>query len=168
MNEFIEVTQEQHVATVVLNRPEAYNAFNLEMITGLADQLTLRLLGDRDNFYGYFLFQMSRAIRFDISSPTAVNFNGSAYVLHFNPVIFLTLTPQQMETTIKHEILHVCSLHLFRARELKASYSPLALNTAMDIVVNTHLDFLPPYAMTLERANLIYSLQMCLRSLMFR
>ena len=126
----------------------------------LVDKVNLGLLEDRDNFFGYFLFQMGREIRFDISSPTAVNFKGSTYVLHFNPVIFLTLTRQQMETTIKHEILHVCSLHLLRARDVGAGYSPVAINMAMDIVVNAHLDYLPPYATTLEWVNANYSLRL--------
>jgi len=126
----------------------------------LVDKVNLSLMADNDNFYGYFLFQLSREIRFDISSPTAVNFQGAKYVLHFNPIIFLTLTRQQMETTIKHEILHVCSQHLIRARELKARYKPVALNMAMDVVVNAYLDYLPPYATTLEWVNLNYSLQL--------
>ena len=84
----------------------------------LIDQVNASLLEDNDNFYGYFLFQMQREIRFDISSPTATHFKRAKYVLYFNPVIFLTLTQQQMATTIKHEILHICSLHLLRAAEL--------------------------------------------------
>lgn len=45
MSELIEVTRKGSIATVLLNRPQAYNAFNLEMITGLADHLT-RLSSD--------------------------------------------------------------------------------------------------------------------------
>jgi len=83
----------------------------------LVDKVNLNLMDDKDNFYGFFLFQMSREIRFDISSPTAVNFKGSKYVICFNPIIFLTLTMKQMESTIKHEILHIVSMHLIRAKE---------------------------------------------------
>lgn len=126
----------------------------------LIDKVNLSLLEDKANFYGYFLFQMSRDIRFDISSPTAVNFKGTKYVLYFNPVIFLTLNLEQMESTIKHEILHIVSMHLIRAKELKGRYSTLAINLAMDIVVNTHLDHLPPYATTLEWLNVHYSLKL--------
>ena len=110
----------------------------------LIEQVNLSLMAAQDNFYGYFLFQMEREIRFDMSSPTGVNFKAPHYVLYFNPVIFLTLTKKQMESTIKHEILHVLSLHLLRARNLKSQYGTLATNIAMDIVVNTHLDYLPP------------------------
>ncbi|MDF2878144.1 MAG: hypothetical protein K0S30_1240, partial [Clostridia bacterium] len=70
----------------------------------LVDQVNLGLMEETDNFYGYFLFQMSREIRFDITSPSAVNFKGAKYVIYFNPILFLTLTIDQMETTIKHEI----------------------------------------------------------------
>ncbi|MFA6808045.1 MAG: hypothetical protein WCR27_03540, partial [Eubacteriales bacterium] len=70
----------------------------------LVDKVNLSLMEDKDNFYGYFMFQMSREIRFDMSSPTAVNFKGSKYVIYFNPIIFLTLNMKQMESSIKHEI----------------------------------------------------------------
>lgn len=131
-----------------------------EEFMGLIDKVSLSLMDDKDNFYGYFLFQMSREIRFDISSPTAVNFKGSNYVIYFNPIIFLTLTIQQMESSIKHEILHILSMHLLRAKEFKAGYKKVAVNMAMDVVVNTYLDYLPPYATTLEWVNLNYSLHL--------
>lgn len=127
---------------------------------GLVDQVNLSLIEDKDNFFGYFLFQLSREIRFDISSPTAVKFTGSKFVICFNPVIFLTLNIKQMETTIKHEILHILSGHLTRANEYKIGYKSVAVNMAMDIVVNAFLDYLPPYATTLERVNLNYLLKL--------
>ena len=140
-------------------QPAIPEAFKQEFFR-LVDKVNLSLLEDKHNFYGYFLFQMAREIRFDITSPTAVNFQGANYVIYFNPGIFLTLTLQQMETTIKHEILHIVSQHLIRAKELKGRCSSLALNIAMDIVVNTHLNHLPPYATTLEWVNLEYSLKL--------
>ena len=135
------------------------NDFRVEFFN-LIDKVNLSLMEDKDNFYGYFLFQMSKEIRFDISSPTAVNFRGAKYVIYFNPIIFLTLSIKQMESTIKHEILHILSMHLTRAKEVKADYSTIAMNIAMDIVVNTYLDHLPPYATTLEWVNLNYSLKL--------
>ncbi len=126
----------------------------------LVDKVNLSLMEENDNFYGYFLFQMSREIRFDISCPTAVNFKGAKYVIYFNPMIFLNLDMNQMETTIKHEILHIVSMHLVRAKELKSRYSTLAINMAMDIVVNKYLNNLPPYAITLEWVNVKYSLKL--------
>lgn len=126
----------------------------------LVDKVNLSLMEDKDNFYGYFLMQMAREIRFDISSPTAVNFKGARYVISFNPLLFLNLDLRQMESAIKHEILHIVSGHLLRAREFKGSCSALALNMAMDIVVNTYLDHLPPYAVTLERVNSYYTLNL--------
>ena len=126
----------------------------------LVDKVNLSLMEEEDNFYGYFLFQMSREIRFDISSPTGVNFKGAKYIIYFNPIIFLTLDIKQMETTIKHQIHHILSMHLMRAKELKGKYSTLAINMAMDIVVNKFLNNLPPYATTLEWVNLKYSLKL--------
>ncbi|WP_024621895.1 VWA-like domain-containing protein [Metaclostridioides mangenotii] len=126
----------------------------------IVDKVNLSLMEDKDNFYGYFLFQMSREIRFDISSSTAVNFKGAKYVIYFNPMIFLNLNIKQMESSIKHEILHVVSMHLVRAKGLKGRYSTLAINMAMDIVVNKYLDYLTPYAITLDWVNVNYSLKL--------
>lgn len=126
----------------------------------LVDKVNLSLMEEKDNFFGYFLFQMARDIRFDISSPTAINFKGAKYIIYFNPLIFLNLNIRQMESTIKHEILHVVSMHLVRAKEIKGRYSTLAINMAMDIVVNKYLNNLPPYATTLEQVNLDYSLKL--------
>ncbi|MDF2588458.1 MAG: hypothetical protein K0S41_2299 [Anaerocolumna sp.] len=126
----------------------------------LIDKVNFSLMEDNDNFYGYFLFQMSREIRFDISSPTAVNFKGAKYVIYFNPFIFLNLSLKQMESSIKHEILHIISLHLLRAKNLKRSYGTLAINMAMDIVVNNYLHDLPSNATTLELVNKNYPLKL--------
>ena len=132
----------------------------IENYLKLVEQVNFMLIEDKENFYGYFLLQMSREIRYDITTPTAVNFKQSRYVIYFNPYIFLNLTAEQMKSTIKHEIHHILSLHLNRARELKRKYSTLAINMAMDIVVNQYLDYLPPYATTLERINFKYSLKL--------
>lgn len=121
-------------------------------------RITGHLMEDKDNFFGYFLFQMTKSIRFDLASPTGVNFKGTRYQIHFNPLIFLTLSPEQMESTIKHEILHVVSLHLIRAKELRENYSKQAITFAMDVVVNTYLDHLPPFSTTLEWVNTNFSL----------
>lgn len=126
----------------------------------LIDKVNFSLMEEKDNFYGYFLFQMGREIRFDISSPTGVNFKGAKYVIYFNPLIFLTLNLKQMESTIKHEILHIVSRHLIRAKTLKRNYSTLAVNMAMDLVVNKFLEYLPPYATTVETVNLHYDLEL--------
>lgn len=126
----------------------------------LIDKVNLSLMEEKDNFYGYFLFQMGREIRFDISSPTAVNFKGAKYVIYFNPIIFLQLNIKQMESTIKHEIHHILSLHLIRAKGIKGKFSTLAINLAMDIVVNQYLNNLPPYAITLKGINLKYELNL--------
>lgn len=126
----------------------------------LVDKVNLSLMEDKDNFYGYFLFQMEKVIRFDMTSATSVNFKGAKYVIYFNPIIFLELNMKQMETTIKHEILHIVSQHLIRGKELKDKYSTLAINMAMDVVVNQYLNYLPPYAITLEYINVKYNLKL--------
>ncbi|WP_294355220.1 VWA-like domain-containing protein, partial [uncultured Clostridium sp.] len=126
----------------------------------IVDKVILSLMEDKDNFYGYFLFQMRKEIRFDISTPTAVNFKNAKYFIYFNPILFLQLNIKQMGSTIKHEILHILSLHLIRAKDIKGKFSTLAVNLAMDIVVNQYLDNLPPYAVTVQSVNQKYSLEL--------
>lgn len=126
----------------------------------LIDKISLRLLSDKDNFYGYFLLQMNRDIRFDISNPTAVYFSNTKYVLCFNPMIFLNLNFKQMLSAIKHEILHILSMHISRTKNFKENYYTEVINLAMDITVNMYLDNLPPYAITLELVNFRYGLQL--------
>ena len=140
-------------------QPEITKEFKEDFFK-LVDKVILSFMEDKDNFYGYFLFQMGREIRFDITSASGVNFKGAKYVIYFNPILFLQLNMKQMETTIKHEIHHVLSLHLSRAKELKNKYSTLTVNLAMDIVVNQYLDNLPPYSTTLKGVNLKYNLNM--------
>ena len=82
----------------------------------IIDKVNLSLMEDKENFYGYFLFQMGREIRFDITSATSINFKEAKYVMYFNPIIFLELNMEQMQSTIKHEILHVLSQHLIRLK----------------------------------------------------
>ncbi|MBZ9636820.1 VWA-like domain-containing protein [Clostridium sp. FP1] len=136
--------------------PKDFNEEFLKLVT----MVNFMLIEDNENFYGYFLLQMSREIKYDITSPTAVNFKLSKYVIYFNPYIFLNLTGEQMKSTIKHEIYHILSFHLNRARVLKTKYSNLAINMAMDIVVNQHLKDLPHFATTLDSINFKYSLNM--------
>ena len=140
-------------------QPEITKEFKEDFFK-LVDKVILSLMENKDNFYGYFLFQKGREIRFDITSASGVNFKGAKYVIYFNPILFLQLNMKQMETTIKHEIHHVLSLHLSRAKELKNKYSTLTVNLAMDIVVNQYLDNLPPYSTTLKGVNLKYNLNM--------
>ena len=114
------------------------------------DKINFNLIEDEENFYGYFLLQMGREIDFEISSPSGVNFKGSKYIIYFNPLLFLKLDIKQMETTIKHQILHIISMHLIRVKECNQNgkYSTLAVNLAMDVVVNQYLNYLPPYSAT--------------------
>ncbi len=123
-------------------------------------KISASFLSDTDNFYGYFFFQMGKEIRLNMGSATGVNFKGSRYVMYFNPFIFLPLTTEQMANSMRHEILHIVFQHLERARDLRNHYSKLALNLAMDIVVNTYLTPMPDDAATLDWVNLQYRLYM--------
>lgn len=125
------------------------------------DHISLALMEDKNNFYGYFYLQMDKDIRLDLASPTGVAFKRTKYVMYFNPLLFLAMRPEQMETSMRHEILHILSQHLWRAKDLGAHYSKLAINLAMDLVVNTYAgpsEDLPPDAVTLPWVNRQFNL----------
>ncbi|MGL4761827.1 MAG: vWA domain-containing protein [Sarcina sp.] len=127
----------------------------------LVEKVSLSLMQDEDNFYGYFLFQMLREIRFDLNSATGINFKGSKFVIYFNPIIFLRLNMKQMECSIKQEILHIIAQHPIRAKELQNNgITRFAVNAGMDVAVNMYLDNLPPYAITLDYINNKYNLKL--------
>lgn len=140
-----------------LNIPESFKEEFFKMI----DKVSLSLMEEKDNFYGYFLFQVLREIRFDLNSATGINFKGAKYVLYFNPIIFLRLTMKQMETAIKQEIMHIIAMHPARAKELQDNgVTRFAVNVGMDIAVNMYLDNLPPYSITLDYVNNKYNIQL--------
>lgn len=59
MTSMVEVTYHDAVAELILNRPEAFNAFNLEMATAMADQL-VKLAAD-DNIRGVAITSNGKA-----------------------------------------------------------------------------------------------------------
>ncbi len=124
------------------------------------DKISMNLMEQRENFYGYFLLQMTRKIDLYLASPTGVNFTGGKFMLYFNPLIFLSLTVEQMFTSLQHEILHLVSLHLQRVRSLQGKYSKLAINLAMDLTVNNYLTNLPPDGVTLAFVNKKYCIKL--------
>lgn len=124
------------------------------------DKISMNLMEERENFYGYFLLQMTRVIDLYLPSPTGVNFTGGKFVLYFNPLLFLPLRVEQMFTTIQHEILHLVSLHLQRAKNLQGKYRKLVINLAMDLTVNNYLTNLPPDAVDLASINKKYSIDL--------
>ena len=127
---------------------------------GFVDKISMDLMDSHENFYGYFLLQMTRKVDFSLASPTGVNFVGGKFVLYFNPLLFLPLTVPQMFTCIQHEILHLISLHLQRERKMRGKYARLVLNIAMDLTVNNYLKDLPPDAVTLVAVNKKYSIEL--------
>jgi predicted metal-dependent peptidase len=124
------------------------------------DKISVNLMEQRENFYGYFLLQMTRKIDFYLASPTGVNFAGGKFVLYFNPLLFLPLSVDQMFTTIQHEILHLVSMHLQRAKDMQGKYRKLVINLAMDLTVNNYLTNLPPDAVDLATVNKRYSIDL--------
>ena len=54
----------------------------------IVDKVILSLMEYKDNFYGYFLFQMGREIRFDITTQTSVNFKNDKAIKASAEMVF--------------------------------------------------------------------------------
>ncbi len=88
MSRFIETVRKEGVAEIFLNRPETFNAFNLEMISELANQLT-HLATDAD-IRGIILTGRGKAFcaggdlkwAVDYSTPAGSSFHVLASQLH--------------------------------------------------------------------------------------
>lgn len=50
--------------------------------------LSLTLMEDEDNFFGYFFFQMGKELDLTLRAPTGVTFRGTKYILFFSPSCF--------------------------------------------------------------------------------
>jgi predicted metal-dependent peptidase len=126
----------------------------------IVEYCSFSLMNGTDNFFAYFLIQMKRHIRYDISEATATSFNGSGFTIFFNPSSFLECSFLEMLALIKHEIYHIMSGHHMRARALRGSCSSLAINLAMDISINQYIVNLPNWANTMERTRLSYDVDL--------
>ncbi len=126
----------------------------------IIDIVNFSLMEDSDNFYGHFLLHMKRNINLEIATPTGITASISDFTIYFNPLLFTQCSLEQMQGQIKHEIHHILSLHLNRAKDLKKKYSTLALNIAMDLAVNQYIDNLPPYSINIDWVNLKYGVKL--------
>lgn len=113
-----------------------------------------------DSFFAYFLIQLKKAIKYDISDAAATVFNGSSFIIYFNPAIFLECSFLEMQALIKHEIYHIMSSHHIRAKALRGKHSSLAVNLAMDISINQYIVNLPNWANTIEKVRLSYNVDL--------
>ena len=81
MSELIELNQHDTIAEVALNRPQAYNAFNYEMVSQLANHLTA-LAGD-DRVRGVVITGRGKAFCAGGDLKWAINnSNGPAAAFH--------------------------------------------------------------------------------------
>jgi predicted metal-dependent peptidase len=126
----------------------------------LVELCSFSLMNGSDSFFAYFLIQMKREIKHDLTEAAATTFNGSSFTLYFNPVIFLECSFLEMQALIKHEIYHIMSGHHMRAKVLRESCSSLAINLAMDISINQYIVNLPIWSNNIERVRLSYDVDL--------
>lgn len=103
----------------------------LEEVSRITKQLMLE-----EPFYGLFLITLNKVLRSDI--PTAgVAKNGINTQLAINPTFWESLTDVQKKFLLKHEVLHICFMHLFMRNDFQDWE---VFNIAADIEINQYIN----------------------------
>ncbi|MDF2880428.1 MAG: peptidase [Clostridiaceae bacterium] len=126
----------------------------------LIELCTLSMMSGEDNFFAYFMMNISKHIKLDLPSAAGTIPNITGFEMFFNPKIFLSCSILQMESIIKHEIYHIINQHYKRERALRKKYSKLAINLAMDVSINQYIKNLPPWSNTLESVGMSYNVEL--------
>lgn len=126
----------------------------------LVELVAFSLMHKKDNFFGNCMMQMKRIVNFNMKAAAGVTADLTHFNLHFNPAIFLRLNLEEMKAEIKHQIYHIMLFHIKRSNTIKHKYSPLVLNTAMDISINQYIKNMPSWSMTLEKAREVYEVDL--------
>jgi predicted metal-dependent peptidase len=157
---FQQLRDELFIEISTMDNPEKLSAEFENKFFKLIELCSFSLMNGSDSFFAYFLIQMKRKIKQDITEAVATTFNGSGFTIHFNPAVFLECSFLEMQALIKHEIYHIMSGHHMRAKALRRSFSILAVNLAMDISINQYIVNLPNWSNTIERVRMSYNLDL--------
>ena len=126
----------------------------------LIELCTLSMMSGEDNFFAYFMMNVSKHIKLDLPAAAGTISNISGFEMFFNPKIFLSCSVLQMDAIIKHEIYHIINQHYKREKALRKKYSKLAVNLAMDVSINQYIKNLPPWSNTLETVGMAYNVDL--------
>lgn len=119
--------------------------------------IEMRLV-EAEFFYGYFLLQMHVVWKWDLLTIVDMALKQRKFVLYVNPLLFLTQTPEQMETVLAQQVFHCVAQHPWRSKSLYKKYGLVITNMALDMVVNAHFTYLPTNAITVAQVNEVYDL----------
>lgn len=87
-------------------------------------------------FYAHIIAQCKVIFDTEIQAPAGINFMHDHYNLYINPELFNELPIEHRLGVLKHEMLHVIYLHVFR----KDDRDHQAFNYATDCAINQHID----------------------------
>ena len=104
------------------------------------DSITQMFFGDSYRksymFYGYLLSQCSVVFDTELKAPAGVHFNVNHYVLTVNPTYFNVMSMPNRLALLKHEMLHIANLHIFRLKDRDRE----KFNYATDCAINQFID----------------------------
>lgn len=134
-------------------------SFSFEFFS-LIEDAVLYMTSSEDSFFGYFMMNVKRNIRYDISCPIAVVPKRDGFNMYFNPKLFLNCTKKEMAALFKHEIYHIMYMHYTRSKKMLQSISREACEAALDISVNQYINNLPSWSRKLNSISLQYNVDL--------
>lgn len=124
-----------------------------------------------DLFFAYVVVKMERHIiteeeskargyEFDEHPLAGVDFSqNDNFILMIHPRFF-NLSIEQKIAVLKHEIMHIVSLHTLRVTIDEYRNNNMLYNICMDLEVNQLIDNLPKEACSIEKINEIYKVKL--------
>lgn len=107
-------------------------------------------------FYGFYLLNLNKEYSKDI--PTlAVTPNGINIKLLINEEFWNSLTDDEQLAVLKHELIHICFFHLLMVSNFA---NRKLFNIAADMCVNCYIKNLPEDAVTVEKINKQFGLNL--------
>jgi predicted metal-dependent peptidase len=99
------------------------------------------MLEDSDSlkWYGHLITDCELKVNTSLPAPAGVRFNKYKYELHINPLLFNLYDLKGRIAILKHEMLHILSLHMARQNEREH----LKWNIATDIAINQLIPNIP-------------------------
>lgn len=124
------------------------------------NDLSFNMIEGGEDYYALFLRETKIEINFSIEFPTASVLKEKEIIIYINPISYLFLEIDEAIALLKHEIYHIILKHHSREKILKAKYSSLSINLALDISVNQYIQNLPTFSEKISTVNRRFNLSL--------
>ena len=141
------------------SKDELKSDFIKRFFTFLQD-IIISLMQENDEFFGQFLLKIEKNINTSITVPIATNVKLNGFNMFVNPGLLLMLEEKEIKALLKHEVYHIMNSHYERERKMRERFCKEAINTALDISINSYINNLPGFCIKLKDAELQYNVKL--------